>query len=54
MIQIFGCMPATIIIRTGNLTTNEIADVLKANRNLILQFISDSEISGMTCLEIDK
>jgi predicted nuclease of predicted toxin-antitoxin system len=48
-----GLPPKIIWIRTGNLTTNEIAELLKANKNIINDFINNPEQKELTCLEIE-
>ena len=47
-----GFPPKIIWIRTGNLTTNEIADLLKANKDNIHLFINNPEQANSACLEI--
>lgn len=47
-----GCPPKIIWIRTGNLTTNEIAGLLRANKENISQFLNSPEFVEMACLEI--
>lgn len=48
-----GLPPKIIWIRTGNLTTNDIVDLLKANKDAILAFIDNPEQKDLTCLEIE-
>jgi predicted nuclease of predicted toxin-antitoxin system len=48
-----GCPPKIIWIRTGNLTTNEIVQLLIANKNAIQEFINNPDQSDIACLEID-
>jgi predicted nuclease of predicted toxin-antitoxin system len=50
---ISGSPPKIIWIRTGNLTTNEIAQMLVSNRNTIFDFINHPDQAGTACLEID-
>jgi predicted nuclease of predicted toxin-antitoxin system len=45
--------PKIVWIRTGNLTTNDIADLLKANKDAISEFINNPEQEDLTCLEIE-
>jgi len=48
-----GFPPKIIWIRTGNLTTNEIAKLLKANKNSIIDFINNPEQTDLACLKIE-
>jgi predicted nuclease of predicted toxin-antitoxin system len=48
-----GFPPKIIWLRSGNLTTNEIASLLIANRDTISDFINNPEQKDLTCLEID-
>jgi len=48
-----GLPPKIIWIRTGNLTTNEIAELLKKNKEIIDDFINNPEQKDLTCLEIE-
>lgn len=48
-----GCPPKIIWIRTGNLTTLEIAKLLISNLESILDFINNPEFSGIACLQIE-
>jgi predicted nuclease of predicted toxin-antitoxin system len=50
---ISGCPPKIIWIRTGNLTTIEIAKLLINNRNTIFDFINNPEQIDIACLEIE-
>jgi predicted nuclease of predicted toxin-antitoxin system len=50
--MINGCPPKIIWIRTGNLTTNEIAKLLIDNRTTISDFINNPEKNDIACLEI--
>lgn len=45
--------PKIIWIRTGNLTTNEIANLLIDNKNKISSFVNELEYSEITCLELE-
>jgi predicted nuclease of predicted toxin-antitoxin system len=47
-----GIPPKIIWLRTGNLITNNIADLLKANKDTIDEFINNPEQVKQTCLEI--
>ncbi len=52
-ISLINGVPSKIIwMRTGNLTTQEIADLLKVNRNTISEFIHNAEQKDSACLEI--
>jgi predicted nuclease of predicted toxin-antitoxin system len=48
-----GCPPKIIWIRTGNLTTIEIAKLLIDNRTTIFDFINNKEQIDIACLEIE-
>jgi predicted nuclease of predicted toxin-antitoxin system len=43
-----------IWVRTGNLTTDEIAQLLISNQKIIEPFLHDPEFSEIACLELDK
>jgi predicted nuclease of predicted toxin-antitoxin system len=47
-----GCPPKIIWIRTGNITTNEIAQLFKDNRATIFDFINNPEQFDIACLEL--
>jgi predicted nuclease of predicted toxin-antitoxin system len=47
-----GCPPKIIWIRTGNLTTVEITQLLVDNKNVIFDFINNSEQIDIACLEL--
>lgn len=49
---ISGIPPKIIWLRTGNLTTNELAEVLIKNRKRIESFLKNEETKIRTCLEI--
>ena len=46
--------PKIIWIRTGNLPTDELAQLLFSNQEIIEAFLHDSEFSELACLELDK
>jgi predicted nuclease of predicted toxin-antitoxin system len=48
-----GLPPKIIWIRTGNLTTNDIAQLLKSNKDAIRDFMNHPEQQDLTCLEIE-
>ena len=48
-----GCPPKVIWLRTGNLTTNEIADLLLSKSVSINDFINNPEYGDQACFEID-
>jgi predicted nuclease of predicted toxin-antitoxin system len=50
---ISGCPPKIIWIRTGNITTNEVAKLLINNRTTIFNFINNPEQNDIACLEIE-
>ena len=47
-----GWPPKIIWLRTGNLTTNEISQLLKDNQDTIEGFINNDESLNIACLEI--
>ena len=49
---ISGCPPKIIWLRTGNLTTNQIADLLRKNLKQIIDFCSQPELQYKACFEI--
>ena len=48
-----GCPPKIVWLRTGNLTTNQITDLLRKRLNQINDFYSKSEQKDRACLVID-
>ena len=48
-----GCPPKIVWLRTGNLTTNQVADLLRKRRDLITDFCSQLQFKNKACLEID-
>jgi predicted nuclease of predicted toxin-antitoxin system len=48
-----GCPPKIIWIRTGNLTTNEIAQLIISYKETIHDFIINPEQIDIACLEIE-
>ena len=48
-----GLPPKIVWIRTGNLITNDIVNLLKANKDAIIEFINNPEQKDLICLEID-
>jgi predicted nuclease of predicted toxin-antitoxin system len=48
-----GIPPKIIWIRTGNLTTDEIVQLLKTIKESIFDFINNPEQKELTCLEIE-
>ena len=48
-----GHPPKIIWIRTGNLTTNEIAQLLIENQKIIDSFINDDDFKEISCLELN-
>lgn len=47
-----GTPPKIIWLRTGNIRTKEIADVLNRNSEVLKDFITNSDYAKMECLEI--
>lgn len=50
---IHGHPPKIIWIRTGNLSTQEVADLFMKYRDHIVLFIGGTEFKDIACLEID-
>ena len=48
-----GHPPKIIWIRTGNLTTKEIAQLMIEKQKIINSFIGDDDFKEVSCLEID-
>lgn len=48
-----GHPPKIIWIRTGNLTTNELAQLLIENRMTIDRFLKNEEYRSVACLELE-
>ena len=48
-----GCPPKIVLLRTGNLTTNQVADLLRTNCIKIIHFCSHPELSDKACILID-
>lgn len=48
-----GYPPKVIWIRTGNLTTHQIAELLLSNSKAIKDFVSSPEFNDKACLEIE-
>ena len=47
-----GHPPKVICIRTGNLPTNQLAELLFRNQELIIDFLTAPTFNTMSCLEI--
>jgi len=48
-----GCPPKIIWIRTGNLTTKEIVQLMISNREVIHSFLKNVEYKEIACLELE-
>jgi predicted nuclease of predicted toxin-antitoxin system len=48
-----GHPPKIIWLRSGNLTTQEIAKSMMHNKDMIERFIADDDYENVSCLEID-
>jgi predicted nuclease of predicted toxin-antitoxin system len=48
-----GCPPKIVLLRTGNMTTSQIAELLRKNCVRIIHFCSHPELTDKACLEID-
>jgi predicted nuclease of predicted toxin-antitoxin system len=53
MSLINGCPPKIIWLRSGNLSTLELIQLLEINKIIIDKFLNDSEYKEISCLEID-
>lgn len=53
MSLINGCPPKVIWLRSGNVSTNQIARLFEMNQITINKFLNDTEFKEMSCLEID-
>jgi predicted nuclease of predicted toxin-antitoxin system len=49
-----GYPPKIIWIRSGNLTTTQIAGLLIKNKESIIEFISKEEFKDMACIELES
>lgn len=49
-----GHPPKIIWIRTGNLTTDELTQLIISNQETIESFMHDSDVSEIACLELDR
>ena len=49
---IYGHPPKIIWMRTGNLTTREIAGLIRQNIDFIKVFLGESEYEDISCIEI--
>ena len=49
-----GCPPKVIWLKTGNLITNELAEIIIQNSKTIIDFILLEENKGKSCLEINR
>lgn len=47
-----GHPPKIIWLRTGNMTTNSIAELLIIKKELIISFLKEEEFKDISCLEI--
>lgn len=50
---LYGIPPKIIWLRTGNLKTSELADIIKNKLELIEEFVSNPLYKDLACLEID-
>lgn len=51
--NLYGCPPKIIWLRTGNLTTDNIVEILKENQLVINDFLQNLELRAIACLEIE-
>lgn len=51
---ISGHPPKIIWLRTGNLTTNEMAQLIIENREIIISFLGNKDQADIACLELGK
>ena len=52
--NLYGHPPKIIWIRTGNMSTNNIAEILKAHATDIEDFITKADYKNVACLEIES
>src|SRR5690554_3022834 len=48
-----GVPPKIIWLRTGNMTTNNIAQLLIMHKDIIISFLSEKSYDKIACLEIE-
>jgi len=48
-----GCPPKIIWIRTGNPTTNQLAQIILNQKDKINKFLDDSDSKELACLELE-
>jgi predicted nuclease of predicted toxin-antitoxin system len=53
MALILGCPPKVIWLRTGNLTTNQVAELLLMNCNAIKDFLFCPDLDDKACFVIE-
>ena len=49
-----GYPPKIIWIRSGNMTTTQIAQLIIKNKESIIDFISKEELKDLACIELEK
>ena len=49
---IYGHPPKIIWIREGNLSTAEIAGLIRQNKDVIREFLENKDYEGISCIEI--
>jgi predicted nuclease of predicted toxin-antitoxin system len=49
-----GIPPKVILLKTGNRKTSQLIELLKANRELIDQFLHDVNYQNIGCLELAR
>lgn len=54
MSVIDGHPPKILWLRTGNLPTDKIVQLLKFNRKIIHEFLTNKDYENISCLEIDN
>ena len=48
-----GTPPKIVWLRTGNMTTNSIEELIRTNQILIEEFLKNPDYQDISCLEID-
>lgn len=49
-----GTPPKIIWLRTGNMTTRSIEEIIRSNYELIAEFLDNPDYDEISCLEIEK
>lgn len=52
--MINGCPPKIIWLRTGNINTKAIIDLILSHKDVIVDFVSKTDYADVACLEISE